>query len=382
MSDDRLTQKNARSRSPARSHHSSSNLNVSRAGSVGGYGQGDSKDIYISQLVREIKELKLNDHDYTNIAGTVANLEKRLSQLRADKSQSELTNQRKHDEMVDRLAGFRTKIDEYKGRIGEREIDCKNLAEDIEAAQRTHIIKKQNIEQLSFDHDDLLNKKSQLETDLVSLKNLHARVSSEREESVAQVQLGNRRYDELFGVEKTLEADIEELEARIEGKKKSIDRLNAEVGEAERNSEDLRAAVQERDVEASDLEKVIISLNSKIDNERRSRDLEKDELDMVNSEYARLLSLINDLQLTLQKAQGKLRNKEKKLEEKKHETSILESKHDTIKSRNEEIEEQIESCRNTIEKTISQCKEVGRVLPSKLGKSKRSARVMRRSGRG
>ena len=161
------SQKYSRSRSPARSQHSSNNLGASRAGSSAGFQQADSKDIYISQLVREIKDLKLNDHDYRNIAGTVANLEKRLAQLKADKAQTESNNHRKHEELVERLASIRTKIDEFKSRTADKETDCKNISADIESSQRALTSKKQNIEQLTFEVDDLISKKIHPQTSLI-----------------------------------------------------------------------------------------------------------------------------------------------------------------------------------------------------------------------
>ena len=376
------SQKYPRSRSPARSQQSSNNLGSSRVGSSAGFPQADSKDIYISQLVREIKDLKLNDHDYRNIAGTVANLEKRLAQLKADKAQTESNNQRKHEDLVERLAGIRTKIDEYKSRTGEKENECKNISADIEASQRALTSKKQNIEQLTFEVDDLINKKSQLENDLVSLKSLHSRVSTEREEYFTSVQLGSNRIDELAVYKKNIEAEIDDLEARIDGKRKSLEKLNNDLGEIERETESYREEINNKDLDISETDKGIISLTSKIDMERRSRDVEKDELDMLNAELARLMNTTNELQLSLQKTNGKLRNKEKKLEEKKHETYMLESKSESLKAKNEEIEETIETTRSNIEKVIAQCKEVGPADRSKSESSRKSPRAMRRSDRG
>jgi chromosome segregation ATPase len=334
----------------------SGNLNSSRMSNAGG--QGDAKDLYIAQLMREIKELKLNDNDYKNIASTVANLEKRYSQLRSEKAQSEHANAKKHDELVERLATLRTKIDEYRNRIQEKENECKNLSEDIEGGQRLFTSKKQSVDQLTFELDDLINKRSQLESEVAQLKNTHARVLTEREEYFTNIQLGNRKLDDLFKADKQLEEENADLEARIEAKKRGIETLNAHTGECEREIDQVRADIDDKEADCCEVEKFIISLTSKIDNEKRARDLEKSELDMSNNEFTKLLNQINDLQLTLQKAQGKLRNKEKKLEEKKQETLTVETKSEGLKTRNEEIEEQIEVLKNNIEKTIALCKEV------------------------
>jgi chromosome segregation ATPase len=344
-------------------------------------GQGDAKDLYINQLMREIKELKLNDNDYKNIATTVSNLEKRYAQLRSEKAQSEHSNAKKHDELVERLATMRTKIDDYRSRIQEKENECKNLSEDIEGGQRLFTSKKQSVDQLTFELDDLINKRSQLESEVAQLKNTHARVLAEREEYFTNIQLGNRKLDDLFKADKQLEEENSELEARIESKKRSIDALNNNVGECEREIEQVRADIDDKEADCCEVEKIIISLTAKIDNEKRSRDLEKSELDTSNVEFTKLLNQINDLQLTLQKAQGKLRNKEKKLEEKKQETHTVETKADGLKTRNEEIEEQIEVLKNNIEKTIALCKEVSFQLPSTSESSKRSTQMTRRSDR-
>jgi len=344
-------------------------------------GNNDAKDLYISQLMREIKELKLNDSDYKNIAGTVANLEKRYSQLKSEKAQNEHANAKKHDELVERLAGLRTRIDDYKTRIQEKETECKNMSEDIEGAQRLFTSKKQAVDQLNFELDDLINKKSHFENELAQQKNTHARLQSEREEYFTNIQLGNRKLDELFNTANNLDKENADLEAKIEAKKKAVENLNAVISDCERETEQIKGDIDDKESECSEVERFIISLSSKLDNEKRSRDSEKDELDHANMELTKLQNQINELQLTLQKAQAKLRNKEKKLEEKKQETFNLESKTESLKSRNEEIEENIDVLRNNIEKTIAQCKDVSLFLRSMSESWKKSVPMMRRSDR-
>lgn len=312
--------------------------------------------------MREIKELKLNDTDYRNIATTVSNLEKRYSQLKSEKAQSEHANAKKHDELVERLASLRTKIDEYRTRIQDKENECKHLSEDIEGGQRLFTSKKQSVDQLTFELDDQINKRSQLETEVAQLKTTHSRLDAEREEYTTNVQLGNRKLDDLCKAERILQEENSELEARIEAKKKSVNDLNHYIGDCEREIDQIRSDIDEKTMESSEVEKLIISLSAKNDNERRARDVEKSELDSSNAEFHRLLNQINDLDLSLQKAKAKLRNKEKKLEEKKQETLTVETKIEGLKTRNEEIEEQIESLKNDIEKIVAVCKDVNRSL--------------------
>jgi chromosome segregation ATPase len=267
----------------------------------------DVKDLYVSQLTREIKELKLNENDYKNISGTLANLEKRYAQVKSEKFQAEQVNSKKIDELIQKLANLRTKNDDYKNRIMEKETECKNISEDIEGAERLLNSKKQTVDQMNFSLDDLITKKSQFETELAQVKNLYSRVSGEREEVYTSIQLGNQRLQELVPKERGLEQDKSDLEAKIEGKKKSINGLNSDIAELERTIDALKTDIEEKDAEANDVEQVIISLSSKIQNERRTRDSERDELELLNTELAKQLNTINDLHVTLQKAQGKLR---------------------------------------------------------------------------
>lgn len=267
----------------------------------------DVKDLYVSQLTREIKELKLNENDYKNISGTLANLEKRYAQVKSEKFQSEQVNAKKIDELIQKLANLRTKNDDYKTRIMEKETECKNISEDIEGAERLLNSKKQAVDQMNFNLDDLITKKGQFETELAQVKNLYSRVSGEREEVYTSIQLGNQRLQELVPKERGLEQDKSDLEAKIEGKKKSIAGLNNDIAELERTIDALKTDIEEKEAEANEVEQVIISLSSKIQNERRTRDAERDELELLNTELAKQLNTINDLHVTLQKTQGKLR---------------------------------------------------------------------------
>ena len=332
------------------------NLNSSRASNQGG--SGEAKDLYVNQLMREINELKMNDKDYQNIASTVANLEKRYSQLKAEKLQSEQSNAKRHDELVDRLASLRTRIDEYKNKIMEKETECKNIQEDIEGAQRLHNSKKQSVDQLTFELDDFINKKGQLESELAELKNSHARLVSEREQVYTNVNLGNRKLEEHVSNQKLLEEENTDLEGRIDAKKRILEGLNTQIADSERDIDQIKADSDEKERDCGDLEKNALALRSKIEIEKRNRDTEKDELDAANFEFTKLLNLINELQLSLQKTQSKLRNKEKKLEDKRQETFAIESKTESLKTKNEEAEAQIDVLRNGIEKTITLCKEV------------------------
>lgn len=345
------------SRSPARSQLSGYDGN-STQGSIK-FGSGEAKDLYISQLMREIKDLKQSEVDYKNIASTVANLERRYSQMKTEKAQAEFANSKKHDELVDRLAGLRTKIDEYKLRLAEKESECKNINEDIEGVQRSHTLKKQSVDQLTFELDELINKKSQFENELSSLKNLHSRVIGEREDLFTSINLGNRKLEELYKNASTLESENNDLEARIEAKRRAVDALNGHISEGEREIDQIRAEIEDKEHDCGEIEKSIITLSSKLDNEKRARDSEKEDLDNSNLDFSKLLNTINELNLTLQKTQAKLRGKEKKLEEKRSEISTIESKTETLRGKNEEVQEHIETLRNSIEKTISLCKDVG-----------------------
>lgn len=144
--------------------------------------QPDSKDLIISQLKREIMELKISDNDYNNINAQLGNLERRYAQLKQEKNDAESDFSKKADHQMKTLASLKTEIDSYVYQIQEKDSEFRGLLEDYESLEAMFVAKEDVLESQKVECQDLENRNRKAEEEVAVLKRQCDKLNSEKQE--------------------------------------------------------------------------------------------------------------------------------------------------------------------------------------------------------
>ena len=173
----------AKSRSPGRYESMSPNHKSMMSSSrIVGKSGVDSKDLVISQLKREIMELKISDKDYNNISAQLTNLERRYTQLKQEKSENEMEFGRKTDHQMKTLASLKSEIDSLFVQCDEKNNEYRNGLEDYEHLEGLLISKEDILENQRVESQDYENRRRKIEEEVSTFRRQHDKLSVEKNE--------------------------------------------------------------------------------------------------------------------------------------------------------------------------------------------------------
>jgi len=94
-------------------------------------GGGDSKDLIISQLKREIMELRVNERDLGAMNAQLSGLEQKYRMLQDDKSQIESESRNKTEKNLRTIAQMKTELDSFKRNLDDKNNEYETLMNDL-----------------------------------------------------------------------------------------------------------------------------------------------------------------------------------------------------------------------------------------------------------
>lgn len=274
---------------------------------MAGQNGGDSKDLIISQLMREINELRVNDADYTNINLQLSNLEGRYAQLKSEKVTKEAEMGKKHLDLMNHLAKIRSDVDMMKSKISSKEKELKHANEDTETTNQLIIQKKELLDQLNFEAEDLITKKEMIEHEHSSLRHDLNRYEAEKQELLTSLQTANNILEDSISRERELTLDLESIESSINNKSHSIESLRAEISEIESENDQLKSLIREKEFEGEELQSAVTCLESNLVADETEKRRMMDQLELANNNLAKDMLNNNRMQDDLNRLEGKIR---------------------------------------------------------------------------
>lgn len=268
---------------------------------------GDSKDLIISQLMREINELKVNDQDYTNLNLQLNTIENRYSLLKSEKDGKEIEFLKKAESLIARLADTRGVIDTSQKAIAEKEQDIRVLDEDLDKISQVIQTKNEAIKQMSFEGEDLDSRKESLEIELIELRRQINVTETEKFELLTQLQNMESHLEDCILSERELDEQITQNDSMVEATAQNNDMLRAEIDDIEKENTQMRDLISQKQGEIEEFEREAQTLESQLVNEENVKRRLHDEVSDLNNVLAKEIIESNMRQNDLIKLEGLIR---------------------------------------------------------------------------
>jgi chromosome segregation ATPase len=124
--------------------------------------------------------------------------------------------------------------------------------------------KKELLDQLHFEAEDLFSKKEQIEYEHSNLRHDLNRFEAEKQELLTTLQTGNNLLEESLSRERELTLDLENIESRIDNKSHNIEALRAEINEIDSENDQLKSLIREKEFQAEELQSAVTCLESNL----------------------------------------------------------------------------------------------------------------------
>merc|ERR1712166_1480525 len=157
--------------SPARTSSPNRGINTSPSKySSNTKGGGDSKDLIISQLKREIMDLRVNERDLGAMNSQLAGLESKYRLLQDDKAQMEQDHRNKSDKNLRSMAQMRTELDSLKRQNEEKNGEYDALLNDLGELENLQSFKEQQLENNKSEEAEAVDMRQRAEEELTAAK--------------------------------------------------------------------------------------------------------------------------------------------------------------------------------------------------------------------
>lgn len=294
----------------------------------------DSKDLVISQLKREIMELKISDKDYNNISAQLTNLERRYTQLKQEKSENEMEFGRKTDHQMKTLASLKSEIDSLFVQCDEKNNEYRNGLEDYEHLEGLLISKEDILENQRVESQDYENRRRKIEEEVSTFRRQHDKLSVEKNEQENHIQRVSAQLEDYIDQAKNIENEILDNQEQNKGKTDHIEDTKQVVEEFRKENEHCEFIYREKENDHENTIRIINDLETEVSNVERDRDTFKSEVNKINGLYQKDLEETRQLEAKLHELSTGLKQKEKNMEQRKKQVTELTDKNNALANQN------------------------------------------------
>lgn len=192
-------------------------------------GGGDSKDLIINQLKREIMELRVNERDLGAMNTQLSGLEQKYRMLQDDKAQMEQDHRNKSDKNLRSMAQMRTELDSLKRQNEEKNGEYDALLNDLGELETLQSFKEQQLENNRAEEAEAVDMRQRAEEELTAAKRRLDKLISERAHMFSKKERDHAKLEEMNYQERDNSEKINATEDDLVGKKRLHEQIEAEI---------------------------------------------------------------------------------------------------------------------------------------------------------
>ena len=322
------------------------------------YCNDNSKDLLISQLKREINDIKSNNNDNNYFKSKQMKIELQLKSLGHEKAEVETDGKKDTDYLLKKIANIKTEIQNENDILNSLDNEFPNLLDDVQRIEKVLFDKNEALDGLVTEITNVIDTKKNIEDDRVKLEKYLYDLNLDSKDLEYKLIKSNKKLDELVYQKEAQQEKINKLQQELEKETENEERLeqfllslNSEIEESRDNYEELNDKYNEMMNNLSIFKREITDLSAK-------KDLIKHEHYNTSNINSKLQSELSKLAKDKDFMNKKLSETVQKGGNLKHEISIIENNCDTKDKQNLNLKADIENMKNMINKIYNENIEV------------------------
>jgi chromosome segregation ATPase len=242
--------------------------------SVGGYGskQADSRDLIITQLKREINDIKTAERDIVGVNSQLSTIEHKYRLLQDEKNIIDREYKARSENNMRRIAQLKSEEENFARKLTAKSKEYENLLQDLKEMEHLGNFKQQTLEGIQNNLREAGDLKRNLEQEINLLRRKIKKETDSKSEVVDRIDIGSKKLDDLISQNKECCTEIAGLEEELRLKSNQEAELDKSLGLKNKELAIATDLLSQVNNQIEDMQQTIDELEQERNNRRKDRE--------------------------------------------------------------------------------------------------------------